>query len=127
MRSNQNITYNGKTKTTKQWARHYNINYGTLRSRIKLGWPIKEALTYNIGEKYHDKYTKLELFGMKKSIMEWAELSPVTPNAFIRRLKIGWILEQSLIFPPFPNGKTYKSYLKNVTASIRKDDDVDKT
>lgn len=43
-RSNINITYNGKTKTIKQWAEELGINYNTLRMRHFRGWSDKECL-----------------------------------------------------------------------------------
>lgn len=38
------ITFDGKTKTISQWAAEYGLNYYTLYSRVKRGWPIEEAL-----------------------------------------------------------------------------------
>lgn len=113
-RTNRYITYNGETKTLAQWADYYNINYGTLEHRIKLGWPIKEALTRDIGDKYHSKYEKMELFGMKKSIIEWSRLSPTCHMIFYTRIKNGWPLKQALVFPPMPTGKRYDNYLKHI-------------
>lgn len=43
-RSNINITYNGKTKTIKQWAEELGINYNTLRMQHFRGWSDKECL-----------------------------------------------------------------------------------
>lgn len=40
------ITFNGKTMSMKQWAKHIGITYGTLVERIRvLNWPIEKALT----------------------------------------------------------------------------------
>ena len=45
-RSNNYITYNGKTQTLQQWADEYGIARSTLSSRIyKLHWNIEKALT----------------------------------------------------------------------------------
>ena len=44
-RRNHYITYNGKTLTMSQWAELLNIEYCTLKSRIKRGWNIEKALT----------------------------------------------------------------------------------
>lgn len=44
--NNHLITYNGETKTMKDWARFYGINYKTLMKRInELHWDIEKALT----------------------------------------------------------------------------------
>lgn len=44
-RSNHNITYNGQTRTMKQWAEILNVNYKTISGRInQYNWPIERAL-----------------------------------------------------------------------------------
>lgn len=45
-RNNVYITYNGQTKTMKQWSEILNIKYNTIRRRIKEGFP-KELYLYN--------------------------------------------------------------------------------
>lgn len=45
-RSNLFITFNGETKTAKEWSEAVNIPYATLTQRItKLKWPHDKALT----------------------------------------------------------------------------------
>lgn len=39
------ITYQGETKTLKQWSEHLGINYYTLKSRYKYGWDVEDMLT----------------------------------------------------------------------------------
>ncbi len=46
------LTYNGTTKALTQWAREYNIEISTLRSRISRGWSVERALN----EKTHLNY-----------------------------------------------------------------------
>lgn len=43
-RSNINYTINGETHCLKDWCNILNINYGTVRGRLKLGWSIERAL-----------------------------------------------------------------------------------
>ena len=44
-RCNHLITYKGETKTLSQWAEHFHIPYGTLRTRlVKYGWSVEKAL-----------------------------------------------------------------------------------
>ena len=45
LRSNNNITYNGKTKTVTDWAKEKDINPSTLFSRFENGWNKKDALS----------------------------------------------------------------------------------
>lgn len=47
-RSNINLTFNNKTQCSLSWASELGINYGTLRSRLKVGWSIEKALTYPV-------------------------------------------------------------------------------
>jgi hypothetical protein len=44
-RRNLFITFRGTTKTLKQWAEHFSIDYDALRGRLGRGWPIEIALT----------------------------------------------------------------------------------
>lgn len=41
----RNYTYNGKSQYLIEWAEEYNIKYGTLKSRLKVGWDMHDALT----------------------------------------------------------------------------------
>ena len=43
-RTNHLLSLNGKTQSMKKWSNEIGINYGTLKSRIKSGWPIERAL-----------------------------------------------------------------------------------
>lgn len=43
-RTNHFITHEGKTMTVTQWARFAGINERTFHNRIKMKWPIDEAL-----------------------------------------------------------------------------------
>lgn len=39
MRSNVRIVFDGRSQTLSQWSRETGVNYGTLRRRVKAGWP----------------------------------------------------------------------------------------
>ncbi len=53
-RNSNMLTFQGQTKTLAQWADIYRINWNTLFSRIRAGWPVERALT----EPVHKKKTK---------------------------------------------------------------------
>lgn len=38
-------TFNGETKTAKQWCELYSISQTTLNDRLKRGWSLEQALT----------------------------------------------------------------------------------
>lgn len=44
-RNNHYLVYNGEKHTLSEWARIINMNLGTLKSRLKLGWSVEEAFT----------------------------------------------------------------------------------
>lgn len=46
-RTNLKLTFNGETKTAKEFCQIFNINEDTLRSRLKRGWSLERALTCN--------------------------------------------------------------------------------
>ena len=43
-RRSKMLTYKGKRQSMADWARELKINYYTLRSRIRIGWPVKKAI-----------------------------------------------------------------------------------
>lgn len=49
------ITFNGQTKCMAEWAEFYNLEYATLKCRLRrYKWPIEKALTASLftGNKY---------------------------------------------------------------------------
>ena len=44
-KTNIYYTFNGETKTGKQWCEIYNISQTTLNDRLKRGWSLEQALT----------------------------------------------------------------------------------
>ena len=44
-RTNNMVTYNGKTLSITQWGRESGINYMTIYQRIERGWSVADALT----------------------------------------------------------------------------------
>ena len=51
-RSNRLITYKGKTQSLANWCRELNLNYGTIKCRIRRNWTIEKAFE-----------TKSEIYG----------------------------------------------------------------
>lgn len=44
-RRNKRITFNGKTKILKEWAKELNFTYSTLKFRLIRGWSVERAFT----------------------------------------------------------------------------------
>ena len=54
-RSNVMITIGNDTKTLSNWCEVYNINYKTVRDRIKRNWTIERALSEPVNIKFRNK------------------------------------------------------------------------
>jgi hypothetical protein len=46
--SNRVLEFNGKTQCMAAWAEEFDINVGTLSTRLKLGWSTERALTTEV-------------------------------------------------------------------------------
>lgn len=46
------ITFHGITLSLSGWAERLNINYGTLKGRLKLGWPLEQALSPKLRQRH---------------------------------------------------------------------------
>ncbi len=44
MRSNNNVSFEGRTMCLKDWAKETGLDYGTIRGRLRLGWSVRQAL-----------------------------------------------------------------------------------
>lgn len=42
-RNNHTVTFNGETRSIREWAILLGVNYGSLRSRIQRGWSVERA------------------------------------------------------------------------------------
>jgi len=87
-------SYNGEIKTLKDWAKHLNMNYDTLRARIvKYGLTFDEAIQ-------QDPYGKIKYIdGVGKTVKEWAEDYGISAGNVYDRLHKGWDLEKALKTP----------------------------
>ena len=56
-RNNVYYTFNGETKTSKQWCELYNISQTTLSDRLKRGWTLEQALTISTKGNHRKKHT----------------------------------------------------------------------
>ena len=48
-RSNRLITYKGKTQSLVNWCRELNLNYDTIKCRIKRNWTVEKAFETKSG------------------------------------------------------------------------------
>lgn len=91
---NHFITYQDKTKTLREWADEFGINYTTLSSRLlDYGWSIEKAFTIPIGQ--HEK-RKINYKGKIKSLSEWAKELGISYKLLYKRIyRQGWDIERA--------------------------------
>lgn len=88
-------SYNGESHVLKEWSRIFNINYGTLYSRIfKYNLSFEDAIKKDPFDKLY-KYN-----GEEKRLIEWAAIYNIPYSTVITRLhKHHWTLEETLSTP----------------------------
>jgi len=93
-RSNHHVSFKGKTQSILQWAKEYDLKYGTLYHRLfNLRWPIEQALTTPLAAKTPSSIT---FNGKTQSIPQWAEEYDLKYVTLFSRLRKGWPIEQAL-------------------------------
>lgn len=99
----QRIEYEGIHDTISGWAKRIGISAQALSGRLKLGWPLEQALTLPRGSDGPKKGLRwLEHNGTRKTLTQWAEQIGITPGALFHRLNAGWSLAEALTTPCDP-------------------------
>ena len=109
------ITYNGETKTRKEWASFYGLDAAFI-SRLKRGWSIDEAMQTPQGQspnKIPGKFGKLfDHQGKSFNYGGWGEELGGSHYTVSARLKRGWDLEKALDTPLSTRGRKKNSQAK---------------
>lgn len=93
-RSNVYIDYNGRTQTIKEWATFFQMNYGTIKTRLNAGWPVEDLFSEVVSNK------RLVTFnGETKTMAYWSRHLNIPFDTLWRRFKRGWTIEQSFTTP----------------------------
>jgi hypothetical protein len=92
------ITFNGQTKTLKEWAKNLGIAYSTLTDRIRIQkMPIENAFSVPINT---DRHRYIVYNGKEKPLSEWAKQYNIGESALKSRLnKSKWYIEKALTTP----------------------------
>lgn len=88
-------TYNGEAKVLKDWAKEFNINYGTLRARIqRSGLSFEQAIKT-------DPYNRLiNLNGESHTLKDWCSIYDIKYQTVINRIhKHQWTYERAITTP----------------------------
>lgn len=105
--------WNGVEKTLKEWSEQYDMNYGTLRARVKRGMTIEEAIKTSTDPNRYETYE-----GITKTITEWAEQYGLNRDTLDYRLRSGISMEEALN-RPVSKGHPPKMYeLNGVSKTI---------
>lgn len=95
---NDVYTYNGQSHVLKEWARIFNINYGTLWNRLnKKNLSFEQAIQ-------EDPYNKLiELNGEKHILKDWCKIYNIKYATVVNRIhKHKWSIEKAITTPGKP-------------------------
>lgn len=79
---NLSITYNGCTKTLKDWSKELNIKYSVLRDRYKKGWSVDKMFSTPVRK----RNIYLEYNGITDTVNNWAHRFCLPESTFKNRL-----------------------------------------
>jgi len=97
-------TIDDVTKTLLEWCREYNIPTKTVKSRLAVGWDVKDALTRPVAKKSgkYDKPITAMHKGEEKTltIPEWAKIHKCCPSKIHARISsFRWSPERAVTTP----------------------------
>lgn len=93
-RTNKLLEYNGEIKTLMEWCEDHEINYKTVRDRLKRGWDIEKALECPVENKF--KGELIEIDGQLKNLNEWCKHFNINRSTVMYRIRKGYNVEQAL-------------------------------
>ena len=95
-RNNHLLTYNGETRTLKQWEEICGIDYTLIVHRLKRGMSVHDAL-FAIPKKAR----QIEFNGELHTVAEWSKITGIRRMLINDRLRNGWSVERALTEKPF--------------------------
>jgi hypothetical protein len=102
IRTNVNITFQGRTQNISAWASELGLDASNLAWRLRNGWPVEQALTTTPHTGNRTRKTRqvlIEYKGKTQCISHWAKEYGLS-NALLRlRLSKGWTMEDALTTP----------------------------
>jgi len=91
-RTNRFLDHDGRKMTVSQWSRETGIVAATIKTRLRKGWSIYDALT-----KPTRKY--IEYDGRSQTISEWSREVGIGKATVRKRLQLGWSVHDALTKP----------------------------
>jgi hypothetical protein len=92
------IEHAGRAQSLAAWARESTVSAATLRYRLKMGWPMEEALRTPHWQGVNNRSRRIMLNWRVQTMSAWARELGITVHALDWRLK-NWPLEQALTQP----------------------------
>lgn len=89
-RDNRLLTYNGETKTSKQWSEFLGIDFRVLSYRLCHGWTVEKALETT----ENPRLIFIEYNGEKKNISQWSKIVGLCMETISKRYKQGLSAEK---------------------------------
>lgn len=94
-RDNRRVVVDGQSKTIAQWAVGSGLSQHVITSRLKSGWPERDAVSMPVGvSRINQRW--LELDGHQQTLVDWARQIDIHPSAITWRLKQGWSIRKTL-------------------------------
>lgn len=94
---NHLLTYNNETMTVVEWAERMGVPQSTLYKRLRIGWPVKDALCIPV---YTKETQLLEHNGEVRSLVKWATVVGIPYKTLFARINVyKWDVEKALTTP----------------------------
>jgi hypothetical protein len=103
----QEIVVRGnKFDSIRSACNHYQIKYGTVWQRLKLGWSIEAAFGFETAplKKVHNAKVLNSSIGMFTSIAEASSETGIGHSTISQRLRLGWSVDEALEVVPRSKG-----------------------
>lgn len=86
-RKNKYITYNGETHTMSEWSDILGINYSVIRTRLRIGWSVEDALSKEIAKRPPEILITHE--GETHNLYTWSKIMGVNYQWFWKKYRKG--------------------------------------
>lgn len=121
MREERTLTYNGVTRTVREWATARGIPIRTLKMRMFKGWSVRDCLYGRPGRSSvtMPPVKQLTYKGETLTMLEWSKRVGVSKGTLVTRLKRGWSPRRTLfgrmdeiVMKPLPRGRHNSKYIE---------------
>jgi len=94
-RNNRILEVDGQSKTITEWAESSGLSPMTIHQRIKVGWPMKDAVTRAAGQSenhgiYSGRAVIVEVDGVQMSVANACRIAGLNPSTVYARIAQGF-------------------------------------